>query len=145
MLLFSNLYFLFYFIVYPIGNADLQRSSNSPRLPCLLKALRILTDVRSPTRLLAGFVKGDLPLGASYHSEKFIFWEMLAAAGAFSGWLLFFLCHCLCLDVDLAACKLCYKLCILTFLTDGKGKLIGRNGDPAGLFVLHNYVENLGG
>ena len=68
MLLFSNLYFLFYFIIYPIGNADLKRGSYSARLPCLLKALEILADVCSPARLLAGFVKGDLPLGASYHT-----------------------------------------------------------------------------
>ncbi len=145
MLLFSKVYFLFYFFIDPIGNADLKRGSDPARLPCLLHALKISANVSSPARLLAGFVKGYLPFGASYHSEKLVFREMLAAAGAFSRGLLFFLCHLLRLDVDLAACKLCYKLCILTFLTDSKRKLVGRNGDPAGLFVLHNYVENLSG
>lgn len=68
MLLFSNLYFLFYFIIYPIGNADLKRGCYPARLPRLLKALEILADVCSPTRLLAGFIKGDLSLGASYNT-----------------------------------------------------------------------------
>ena len=93
MLLFSNPDFLFYFFVYTIGNSRLKSGSDPAGLSRLFEAGGVSADVRSSARHLAGSVKRDFSLGASYYSEKLVFREMLAAACAFSGWLLFLFHH----------------------------------------------------